>query len=464
MYITLIQPRSPWGEHPYLPNGLLMVAARCVAFGHTYYIVDENLGDKLDDPKVRSQLLRSDIIGIGALGSPYIPEALRVGQTIRKLGYSQPIAIGGEVIMRLSSQQFSRIYGRLGDVCQITSDEALNALFGSSLLHKIGGGTPTMFNTSMGPVINALSSRMRKAYFAKEWCLFTSQGCAYNCNFCAASKGRKEQFRSPEAFADEVEALVRVVKEIVGARAPYEVYCSSLDGCQTPKEMDRTLRTIAETCKRVGTFFPIRFLATATCTVTAVRHDPALLRRWRGYGLRCIGIGVDGDDPVVWSRENKRHNNSSVIAQSFELIEKAGIQPEAFMVVGFPGDNMRALYRGVRACFRFVAKGITPRPYLGKAHAPGGKGWADGGPAVEQFLDNPALFRELDYGGLASSATHSDSLQRWAANVAFFATTMALKVVSPTGCPTQPLMPTESTPRLLATLGRAWNRFMPQDR
>jgi hypothetical protein len=457
MLVTLIQPRAPWGFHPYLPNGLLSVAARLATQGIRSMIFDENIGDRPSDLAMRHALGQSDALGIGVLGSPYIPEAIRVGRELRRLGYTQPIFIGGEVAMRLTATQFDRIFSRIGgNVVRVESDDALGRAFGVTL--------PSMFDVSMASAIRGLSNHAREAYFRKEWCLFTSQGCIYKCNFCAATKGVKERFRGPDALRDEITCITEEILAHAGSRPAYEVYLSTLDGLQNPDEMYDTLSIVRATALRRGLQLKLRFLATAKCTVRAERNDEGILRQFRALGVECIGIGVDGDDPVVWARENKRHNDASEIAQAFRLIKDASIQPEAFMVIGFPGDDFKSLYRGSRACFRFAQDGIRPRPYLGKAHAPGSKVWEEDTETVERFLANPDLFRELDYGGLASPATHADRQQRIAANAAFFATTMALKVVSRYGCPTQPLLPTESVSWPQRVIGRVWNRLMPQDR
>lgn len=64
--------------------------------------------------------------------------------------------------------------------------------------------------------IEALPERYLRAYFSKEFCIFTSQGCAFDCHFCAAEKGRKEQFRDLLAFADEMRCLARMVRRYAG--------------------------------------------------------------------------------------------------------------------------------------------------------------------------------------------------------------------------------------------------------
>lgn len=454
MKIVLIQPRAPWGRHPYLPNGLLSVAARLMTAGVQVVLLDENVGDRLDDIAARRHFIDASFIGISVMGAPYIPQAIRVGERIREC-YGMPILIGGEVIMRLAPEQFARIFRTVGDTIQVDSDAALGRVLGLHL--------PNMYDVSMAPAIEALPEHAKRAYFTKEWCLFTSQGCAFTCNFCAATKGVPERFRNRAAWRDEVRCLARLARRYAGPRPNYEVYCSTLDGCQTPSEMDETLAVTYEECVLAGVRLRLRFLATAKMTVRAVQRDPYVLCRWRDYGLACIGIGVDGDDPVAWKRENKLHNNASVIGDAFRHITAAGIQPEAFMVIGLPGDSQEAIVRGAKACFRFARRGIRPRPYLGKAHTPGAKGWQDGGEIIERFIENPDLLRELDYGGLGSPATHPDHHQRLMANAAFFVTSMALKATS-LGCPTQPLLPTESVSFPWRVIGRAWNVWMPQDR
>ncbi len=455
MKVVLVQPRSPWGKQPYLPNGLLMVAAQLMSVGVKVVILDENLGDRIDALGMCEHFADADAIGIGALGAPYVPEAIRVAERLRNR-YGTPIFVGGEVINNLAPAQFVRMFGHVGSIVQINGDAVLG--------EKLGLALPSMYDTSMAPAIAALPERAKEAYFRKEWCLFTSQGCIFNCNFCAAAKDRRERFRDLDAFRDEVTYLAQMVRRYAGRTPRYEVYCSTLDGCQNPDEMEQTLATVTEVCADVDVFFPLRFLATATCTARAVRKDPDVLRRWGGYGLGCIGIGVDGNDPAVWARENKRHNTESVIAEALAQIARAGIQPEAFMVMGLPGDDIDAVARGMRACFRFAAEGIRPRPYLGKGHAPGSVGWKAGGAVVDEFLERPERLLELDYGGLASPATHPESrAKRWAANAAFLATCYGLKLTE-VGCPTQPLFPTESVSLPWRMFGRVANRFAGQDR
>jgi hypothetical protein len=454
MNVVLIQPRSPWGQHPYLPNGLLSVAARLMNAGAQVAILDENVGDRVNLLANRRRLDGADWIGIGALGSPYLPEALRVAEEIRRW-HDQPLFVGGEVITRLAPDQFSRIFQTVDHCVQIREQSDLGPALHLTL--------PSMYETSMASAIEALSEQAKQIYFRKEWCLFTSQGCIFKCNFCAATKGVHERFRDHDAFQEEVRYLVRMVKRYAGRQPNYEVYCSTLDGCQNPVEMEDVITTVYDESRYQGVKLRLRFLATAKMLARAVRKDRRILHRWHDYGVNCIGLGVDGADDTVWKRENKPHNDEPTIAEAFGYIEEAGIRSEALMVIGFPGDDHRVILRGARACLRYAEHGIQARPYLGKAHAPGSKAWHDGGHTVEAFVNQLKLFRELDYGGLASPVTHSDRKQRLVANASFLASCFALKATK-VGCPTQPLFPTESVALPWRLFGHLWNRTRPADR
>lgn len=451
--ITLIQPRSPWGLQPYLPNGLLAVAARLHAVGEQWDILDENLGQQLRD--FVETIQTSSAIGVGCLGPPYVGETLRVALEARTLAPNTPILIGGELIKKLNPEQFERIFGHLFPVFAAGEEEALDDFLKRKL--------PSIFNISMGPVIRALPVQMRKAYFRKEWCLFTSQGCKFNCNFCAASKAMREKFRDITAFRDEVETLAWAVDEATNGNPQYEVYCSTLDGFQNPSRMEELLSEVAKATRTRGFKIKLRFLATAKCTVQAEHKNPGIIAKFRELGVECVGIGVDGNDIVTWKRENKAHNDADTIRQALELLSHNQIQPEAFMVIGLPGDSWQAVLNGGIASLKYALRGIRPRPYLGKIGTPGTKAWADEAAIVERLLDNPILMREFDYGGLASPITHPNTPMRWWTNFVYMTTCLGLKATR-VGCPTQPLLPSESVFPPLRPLARWWNRHMPQDR
>lgn len=445
MHFVLIQPRYQWGRHIYLPNGLLSLAARLLAAGHTATIIDENLDD-LDSQ--RAAFARADYFCLGVLGPPYLPAALRVATWLRQSGYAQPLIFGGELVNRLTATEKQTLF--------------------VDRFAQAGTNLPCLLaapeGVSMSPALRALPEYMQAAYFSREWCLYTSQGCAFKCHPCAASKGQVEKFRDLTVLDDETKCLAELVHRYAGPQPNYQVYLSSLDACQTPKKMDPVLALAARNFAASGVVMEWRCLATAKCTVMAVKHDPELLKRWRQYGLCCIAIGADGDDAEDWSVQNNRHNTTELVNQSLALIRAADMLPEALMVFGFPGSSPKSLVKGFAACTRFSYHGYRARPYLGKAHLPGTEYWAQDRAIAEQYLANPETFLEIDFGSLGSSLTHANPRQRYAANVTYFATVLLLKAFSYHGCPTQPLLPTVTIPRPLRPLASAWNRLLPADK
>ncbi|MDG1949469.1 MAG: radical SAM protein, partial [bacterium] len=446
---------SAWGQHIYLPNGVLSMAARLMHAGVQVDLIDENVDNHLNIRRSRGLLEKADIIGIGVLGAPYIPEALYVAHKLRCMGHEQPIHIGGPAIGNLTPQELETIFRGVDG--QVIYDP-----HGTKLVCPLLN-VPDRFGVSMGPAIRALPEYMQEAYFTRPWCLFTSDGCHYNCRFCAAHKGVRERFRERRAFEDETHALIDMTERYAGKNPDYEIYLSSLDGCQNPMGMESLLRMLHVRTSSRDIKLKLRFLATAKSVVKAVKDDVRLLHRWRDYGITCIGLGVDGVDPLTWARENKRHNSHGTIDRAFALIRDAGIQEEALMVVGFPGDSARAMLASAATSLRMARRGKSVRPYLGKVIVPGTRGWQDNPDLAREFLRNPMLFRELDYAGVGSQHSHPDTRQRHIANLVYLATIFALKR-TPAGCATNPLLRTASPGFARRLAAGAWNRRMPIDR
>ncbi|MEK7632870.1 MAG: radical SAM protein [Patescibacteria group bacterium] len=442
MCILLIQPAYPWGTHIYPPNGLMSLGARLMAAGHTVRLADENIEGR-KNPLVD----RPEMVGVGILGAPYAPMAIRTAMRLRKLGYSDTIVFGGEFVNRLTPEERAVLFDSVGPwACTFPF------------------AIPSAEETSMSPMLEQLPERILAAYFRNEFCLYTSTGCAFNCHFCAAEKGTKERFRTAEVWHDETRTIARLVKRYAGVIPSYEIYLSSLDVAQTPKKMEEMLRIAHENFAREGVRLRVRGLATAKCVVRAVEQDENVFDRWHSYGLTCLGIGVDGADPEVWRREGKLHNTESDVAAAFAALQSANILPEALMVVGFADDNLRALALGAIACREYTHAGIRGRPFLGKKLAPGNEGWKCDPSAVDELLRNPEKLLDLDFGAFGGNITHPNWKQRAVANLSYAASVAYLKLFSPFGCPTQPLLPTQSIPRPLRPFARLWNRALPGDK
>ncbi len=441
--IVLLQLKYPHGgSQAYLPGSLLNLGSRLMAIGWKASLFDLNFVE-LNADALQAAIAGSAAIGISITGTPYIPGALRTIQTLRQLGYTGRILLGGEGIMRFTREQFQKLCAQLGDVRQVTTDQELIDTLGL-YLQKL----PNMFEASMVPMLQTLSRTQLRQYLTREFCVFLSYGCVYNCNFCSAAKGMSETYRHLEQLREELEFLCTFLASI--KHAVLEIYLSNLDIMQTIRAFEPALQLINEIATKHGIKVKARGLATTHFLCRATRHDPAVLRRLRSYGLNAIGFGVDGADARVWQRENKKHNHLNEIDQALRLTKEAGITPEALMVIGFPQDDAKSLFATLKYSLICRARGAVLRTYLGKYGTPGSKLWAEDAALVEHYLAHPDSFRLLDYAMFGSPVTHPKRSQRWLANASF-----ALLILLGLGGEhaTYPLFPNS----------RVLNRLMPFD-
>ena len=131
---------------------------------------------------------------------------------------------------------------------------------------------------------------------------------------------------------------------------------------------------------------------------------------------------------------------------------------------GVPVDNQESLRKNVDYSInRAETMGVVARPHVAKDMVPGNNGWKN--PVWEkqrqQLLENPELFRNLDFVALASEITHPDEEFRRHVNDAYLD---IVKALTPTGhCVTSPLMPytgDEHQDRISET----FNMLVPFDR
>jgi hypothetical protein len=461
--VLLIQPRSAWGNHVYLVNGLLATATRLALAGFNYVIRDLNIDAAVPQNYIDS----ADVIGISILGSPYIPQGIKLAKELRTQGYQGRFFLGGPIMENISLDDWQKLFqaNGLDKIVPIQQELDLALALGQH------NNLPKIDHSSMSKAIEALPEYMRRAYFEKEFCIFTSDGCIFNCTFCGAHKNRKETFRDPTAFRDEMATITKMVAKYAGPKPEYEIYLSTLDGLQTRETMEQTLTIIREEFDNAGVFVPLRFLATSKYTSMALKSDPAILKRWYNLGVRCIGIGVDGDDEETWNQLRKNHNDRDEIRLALTGIQDAGMTAEAFMIFGGPHEKPEATEKAVTACKNLSQQGVKVRPYFMKLRTP--KNWdatlkhtkdeEEARFIIDPFLDNLDLFYHLEYAMLGSKLTNPDPGQRDRVNKAFLEVVDYLNQ-TPLGCPTQPLLPTEDGDEQAKAYAYEWNRRMPMDR
>jgi hypothetical protein len=452
MKIFLIQPRYPHGwkkPQTYLPATLMNLGSRMLNIGLEVGFADLNHTDLSD---CRDEMESSDLIGFTILGMPYVSDVVKLIRVLRAHDFKQPMLVGGQGIARVEPAHFERWFGGLGAI-HIRTDLDITQALGLE-----PGALHSHFDTSMVPMLKKLPDSELRRYLTSEFAIFTSQGCIFNCTFCSAAKGQKEQYRSLATFTEELEFVCDYLEHI--RHNELRLYLTNLDLFQTPEMLEVFLHRIKEVTQMHGLTPRLRGLATSRFTFRAIQADPVLPKRARESGLECVAFGADGANEETWRRQNKRHNSLSELESISTSMQTAGITVELFMVMGFPDDKFRNLWPGVKFSLRQAMKGRVIRPYLAK-QTPGGN-WPQGDPIVEKFLSRPELLVRLDYSMIGSPHSHPNRVQRWLANAAYLGVIGSLV---PFGkCPTTPLIPVPQGQGFGRNVAETLNRWMPFDR
>jgi len=449
--IVLIQPRYPHGgkKQTYLPTGVLNLGSRLVQVGMKVDFIDLNRAGLCDYIEV---LNYSSVIGVTVLGPSYIPEVIRTIREMRQMGLSQLILVGGQGVSLLKDESnFAAWFDGLGAV--LVKNPADVASY-CGIAQKV---LPSEYQVSLVPMLEKLSNEELRAYLTTEFALFLSQGCKFNCAFCAAKKATREEYRTCESFEHEVRWICDYLKTI--GHFEFRVYLSNLDGFQSSMELEKRLDIVKRVCEEYGITPRLRCLATSRCTFTACENDPELPHRLRECGLEVVGFGADGADEETWARQNKTHNSLSELQIVADSMERAGIAVELLMVIGFQDDSVRTLWRDFKFSLLEAWKGRIIRPYLAKSQTPAGR-WPKDDPLVMAMVADSNLLSRLDYAMVGSVQTHPNFLHRMMVNGVYLA---LIGLLAPFGkCPTRPLFPVPNG------FGRSIvyliNRLMPFDR
>ncbi|MDD2870784.1 MAG: radical SAM protein [Candidatus Gracilibacteria bacterium] len=412
--ITLIQPRHNYAPqegfgHIYLSAPLLSFKARLLkVLGNTKIdYLDANFSapdySKLDG-----------IVGINLVGAPYIPEVLKI---IEKLNDDVDIILGGQIISSLTEEEFYKIFNQKRKrVINGNIDKNIEDLFGLEI-----GILPKVENINLIKSYQDIQGEQMKLYLEREFSLYLSQGCKYNCSFCQAVKGVPEIYRDFDMLKQELIYLSNRAKSL-GIHT-LKFYLSNLDILQTPNNFEKYLYTISEVIDNTGIKFDFRGLCGVESFLDVYNNNYDLLIKAKNLGLTSIGFGIDGATPEVWKSIGKGQNYKSLGKEkvfneqekSLEVIKltsELGITPETLMVFGHPGETDESLKLAYEFSKEMYEKyGSIPRPHISKTIIPGAKAWYEkqNQDIVNSFIENPEYFQALDYTALPSELTHSDT-------------------------------------------------------
>lgn len=451
--VVLISPRYPYGKDQiFLGGSLVTVAARLMAMGHMVTMIDFNI-DRLTDKSVKVSLAKADMIGISLTGAPYIPGVVELLPALCQMAPRALVLLGGQVIERLSPEQFAQIFQ--GQAVQVKDDIDLARNLGCQV-----ADLPDAYTVDFVSVWKQMGEGRLVRYLRHESALVISQGCHFKCRFCAADKDKEEQFRSLKCFRSELLYLTKVAKHHDISQLDF--YATNLDFFQNPEKIRRFLEVLVQVQEETGVRVRVRCLSCLTSFLRASRLIPGFGELLKRAGLWCVGFGVDGTDEMVWRAQRKGHNRISDIQECLELSRRFGLRVELLMILGFPQDNWRTLGRAVLSSILGIAKWwphVVIRPYLAKSVVPGNEGWQTELGTVEALIADPHLFYNLDFAAIGSPLTHPCWWQRLQCNAAYLA---ICALLIPIGrCATSPLLPQGQRGLYgrVAQLVNGWMRF-----
>lgn len=170
----------------------------------------------------------------------------------------------------------------------------------------------------------------KKAYGA----IITSRGCAFDCGFCSAKAivGKKMRYRSIQNVIDEIKEVVDKfgVRNFIFWDDTFTV------------NRNRTI----ELCRAVR-----KLNIDWRCTSRVDMVDYPLLKEMSRAGCRIIDYGVESGSESILIKINKNVTRAQ-IDKAFSNSIRAGIIPNAFLMIGFP-DETEA---DIRKTIEFVKK------------------------------------------------------------------------------------------------------------
>jgi hypothetical protein len=425
---------------------IVAVAAQLTHLGHAVDLLDLNI-DELDEQAVKA----AEMIGVSIFGAAYIPGTVELIARLQQMNPLAKVIVGGQTAERLTTEQFGHIFG------QTTIQGNQNGL--AEAIGCTANEIPKAETVSFIPVWKRMGEGKLVPYLEHEGTLVVSDGCRYNCGFCAASKNRPEYFRNLVEFEADLRYLIEVAKR--HGLKELRFYASSLDFFQNPTTVRRYLEILALVQTENGVAVRTRCLSSMTSFLQASRTIPNFGSLLSQAGLWCVALGVDGSDKAVWQAQNKKQNSLSVLTKCLDLGKQIGLTVEILMVFGFPEDTFRTIWKTVWLSLTAVLKyNVIVRPYLAKSAVPGNEGWKTQNETVKAITSDYRRFYDLDFCVIGSSLTDRNQWHRWISNVAYVLICLLSLIGKST---TWPLLP-QGENGLYGKIATVFNRLMPFDR
>ena len=416
MEITFIQPRhnyawEDWLWHIHLSSPLLSVKARLLAVlwnNQTIRFIDANF----ENPNYQKLTW---IVWVNLVWAPYIPEVIKI---IEQISENTTILLWWQIISSLTDSEFQELFNKRGNVINWNVSDKLEELFN---LEK--WSITDVENVNLIEAYKDIGDEEMKEYLEREFSIYLSQWCKYNCSFCQALKKKPEKYRDLSLFEGELLYLLERAESFWLKNLIF--YLSNLDIFQTPDLFSQFLDVIEKVTNTTDIKIQFRWLAWVDSFLSLYYNDQSLLVRAQKLWLTSVWYGIDWATPEVWKSiwkwQNFKWNSSIWWVWKYSEQEKAidtikytkelGITPEVLMVFWHPWETNESLEKAYSFCKDMLETyWALPRPHISKTIIPWSDWWykEQNQDLVRIFVDNPEYFQALDYTALPSELTHPD--------------------------------------------------------
>jgi radical SAM superfamily enzyme YgiQ (UPF0313 family) len=162
--------------------------------------------------------------------------------------------------------------------------------------------------------------------------IYTTRGCAFNCNFCSVSKFFGRSYRH--------KPIENVLKEIDATYADSYNFVDDNIICNTG---------FSEELFKALSKKNIRWMAQSSTTII---KNPHLIEMAAKAGCKALFFGIESLNQDNLNSVNKGFNNPEAYLELFKRVDRAGIRPWISLIVGFDHDN----YHEFKESINFLKK------------------------------------------------------------------------------------------------------------
>lgn len=313
----------------YPPLGFLYIASALIEKGFKVKVIDTV---KTADLKKTMAIIKKEkpkVIGISAL-TANIRGAYQLALAVRKkFGKSIQIALGGHhlssdpgIIKRFPVFDF----GVTGEG-EITFSRLVELIIKKKKKVKglFPGETPDDLNKLALPARFLVDFKMYKDLWANN--LIASRGCPYHCLFCSRPAVSKIcRFRSPELVVEEMFAI----RKITG-KNQFVFLDDTIN-------LNRSyLLKLCQIIIKSG----LKPCWSAQARLNLI--DEELVKQMAEAGCQKLMFGIESGNSRIRNKIIKKGISDTQIKKGFTLCRRYGIEPDAFLMLGFPTETKKEI-------------------------------------------------------------------------------------------------------------------------